>query len=110
MAFFIDYYSNALQEQILALSPSMLADFLRLTDLLQEFGPALRMPHSRAMGDGVFELRIKGKEGIGRVFYCFVSGQRIWLLHCCIKKTQKTPQRELQIARERMKEVKNAQS
>lgn len=68
------------------------------------------MPHSRAMGDGLFELRPKGREGIGRGFYCYLMGQEIVLLHGFIKKTQETPKRELKIATARMQEVKNAHS
>ena len=72
-----------------------------------EFGPQLRMPHSRAMGDGLFELRSRGTEGIGRVFYCFMVQKRIVALHAFMKKTQETPERELKLARKRMKEVRD---
>ena len=56
-------------------------------------------------GNGLFELRAKGKEGIGRAFYCFQVGQRIVILHGFIKKTQTTPDDELALARKRLKEV-----
>jgi phage-related protein len=85
----------------------VLADYAKIVELLMEFGPDLRMPHSRAMGDGLFELRPRGSEGIGRAFYCFVLNRRILILHAFIKKTQATPERELKIARKRMKEVRN---
>lgn len=58
------------------------------------------------MGDGLFELRPKGSEGIARVFYCMLIGKRIMILHGFIKKTQKTPPKELAVAKRRMKEVK----
>jgi phage-related protein len=58
------------------------------------------------MGDGLLELRVKGKEGIARAFYCTLVGQRIVMLHSFVKKTEKTPQRELEIARRRLQEVK----
>jgi len=74
---------------------------------LMEFGPNLRMPHSRAIGGGLFELRPRGREGIGRAFYYFVVGQRVVILHAFVKKTQETPEQELRIARKRMKEVQN---
>jgi phage-related protein len=85
----------------------ILADYVRLIELLMEFGPDVRMPHSRAMGGGLFELRPRGREGIGRVLYCYVSGQRVVLLHAFVKKTQPTLKRELAIARRRMKEVRD---
>jgi len=68
-------------------------------------GPDLGMPHTRAMGGGLFELRIKAAEGIARVFYCTVVERRIVFLHQFVKKTDKTPPKELQIARVRMTEV-----
>jgi len=63
------------------------------------------MPHTQAMGQGLFELRLKSKEGIGRVFFCLLSAQRIMMLHAFVKKSGKTPARELKIAYARMREV-----
>jgi len=83
----------------------VLADYARLIELLIEFGPDVRMPHSRAMGGGLFELRPRGREGIGRVLYCYASGQRVVVLHAFVKKAKSTPERELALARKRMKEV-----
>jgi phage-related protein len=60
------------------------------------------------MGEGLFELRLQAAEGIARVFYCTMVGKKIVILHQFIKKTDKTPSKELEIARRRLKEVKNA--
>jgi phage-related protein len=60
------------------------------------------------MGDGLFELRIKAAEGIARVFYCTTVGDRIVVLHVFIKKSDRTPRRELALARKRMKELRSA--
>jgi phage-related protein len=57
------------------------------------------------MGGGLFELRPRGREGIGRVLYCYASGQRVVVLHAFVKKAKSTPERELAMARKRMKEV-----
>jgi phage-related protein len=57
------------------------------------------------MGDGLFELRPRGREGIARVFYCTKVGRKIIILHSFIKKTNETPKRELDIARRRRREV-----
>ena len=57
------------------------------------------------MGKGLFEIRARGKEGIGRAFFCTAVGNKIVVLHTFIKKTQKTPLKELKIARKRLKEV-----
>lgn len=67
------------------------------------------MPHTRAMGDGLFELRLNAAEGIARVFYCTVVGKRIVILHQFVKKTQKTPLKELAIGRRRMQEVRDGE-
>ena len=58
------------------------------------------------MGKGLFELRMKATEGIGRAFFCTLSSRRIMMLHAFIKKLAKTPPKELAIARVRLKEVK----
>ncbi len=105
MPWTIDYYSEEVRLKINALPADIRASYTRLTELLEEFGLDLRMPHSRAMGGGLFELRPRGREGIARVFYCMKVGKRIIMLHSFIKKTQETPKRELDIARRRQKEV-----
>ena len=108
MAWDIRYHDEKLQEAVLALPSGILARYLHCTDRMTEFGPDLGMPHTRAMGAGLFELRLKSQEGIGRVFYCTVVGRRIVILHLFVKKTEKTPAKELAIARKRMKEWKDA--
>jgi phage-related protein len=85
------------------------ADFLRLVQLMERYGADLRMPHSRAMGRGLFELRCRGGEGIGRVFYCTMIGREITILHSYIKKTQETPEREITMAQRRLREVRDDQ-
>lgn len=65
------------------------------------------MPFTRSMGQGLFEIRAKGKEGIGRAFFCAFIENEILILHEFIKKTQKTPKKDLEIARQRLKDVKN---
>jgi phage-related protein len=73
-------------------------------------GPNIGEPHTKAFGDGLFELRLKGAEGIARVFYCALIGKRIVMLHSFVKKSLKTPSKELNLAMKRMKEIKHANS
>ena len=87
-------------------SMSLLTTFALLSFYLK-YGPSLRLPHSRAFGDGLFELRPRGRAGIGRAFYCFMVGKRVVVLHAFIKKTQQTPDRELKLARKRLKELQD---
>ena len=82
------------------------ARFIGLTDRMMEHGPNLGLPHTDAFGGGLFELRLKGAEGIARVFFCLIVKQQIVILHSFIKKTQKTPDKELKLAKQRMKEFK----
>jgi len=105
MSWMIDYYSEDVRLEIETLPVGIRASYARLTELLEEFGLELRMPHSRAMGGGLFELRPRGREGIARVFYCTKVGRKIIILHSFIKKTNETPKRELDIARRRRREV-----
>ncbi len=100
------YYSDDLQRAIMAFPAGIQARYVHLTERLLTFGPDLGMPHSRAMGKGLFELRLKSKEGIGRVFYATFAERRIMMLHAFVKKSQKTPAKELRIARARLKEVR----
>jgi len=107
MGYPIDYFHSRIKTEIESWPGGILADYARIVELLMEFGPSLRMPHSRAMGDGLFELRPRGGEETGRAFYCFVTGHRVVILHAFNQKTQDTPEQELRIARKRMKEVQN---
>ena len=107
MAWSIEYHSERIEKAVLKLSPGLLARYLRLTDLMLEFGPSLGTPHTKAMSGGLFELRLKSKEGIARVFYCTVVEERIIMLHVFVKKSQKTPKKELELTRRRFKEVKD---
>ena len=84
----------------------ILANFTRIATMMQAQGPDIGMPHTRAMGAGLFEIRAKGREGIGRAFYCTIVGHRIVILHAIVKKTEKTPAHDLDIARARQHEVK----
>ena len=105
MSYSVEYFNPRVKAEIESWPGGILADYARLVELLMEFGPDLRMPHSRALGGGLFELRPRGREGVGRTFYCFAIGQRIVILHAFVKKTQETPAHDLKIARNRMKEV-----
>ena len=84
---------------IYTLDEKMQAKMLRNLDLLEANGPALRAPYSKAMEDGIFELRAKESSNITRVFYFFYIGQKAILTNGFVKKTQKTPKRELALAK-----------
>ncbi len=106
MDFEITYYSTKVQEQIIELPDTLAARYIVLTRRMLAIGPNLGEPHTKPMGSGLFELRLKGAEGIARVIFCMLIGKRIVVLHSFIKKTDRTPKRELEIAQDRMKEIK----
>ena len=103
----ITYYTERVQRDVWAMPAGIVADYLRLTEAMKLYGADLRMPHSRAMGCGLFELRPRGPEGIGRVFYCTQVGKTIVVLHSFVKKTQETPDAEMRMARKRLKDVQH---
>ena len=104
MTYSIIYYSQEVQEDILSLPITLQARYIVLTDRMLEYGPNLGLPHTDAFGGGLFELRLKGAEGIARVFFCTMVRQEIVMLHSFVKKTQKTPDKELKLAKQRMRE------
>ena len=108
MKYTITYYSESVQESVASLPKTLQAHYINLTDRMGSYGAYLGEPHTKALGNGLFELRLKGSEGIARVFYCTLVNHRIVMLHSFVKKTQKTPPRELRIAENRLKEIKNA--
>lgn len=105
--FTIVYFSEAVRLGVDSLPVTIRAKYAGYVLRMQQHGASLGMPHTRAMGDGLFELRIKGAEGIARVFYCTVVDKRIVVLHSFIKKTQTTPARELDLARRHKKEFEH---
>ena len=107
MTWKVRFFSQRLETEILALPAGFVARFLRYAERMELYGPDLGMPHTRAMGHGLFELRLKAANGVARVFYCTIVNRQIVMLHQFAKKTGKTPAKELGIARRRMKEVKN---
>lgn len=108
MSYSIHYYSQAVQADIMNLPETLQARYAALSLRMIGAGPNLGEPHTKAFGGGLFEMRLKGAEGIARVFYCTLVGRRIVMLHSFVKKTDKTPPTERRIAEHRLKEIKNA--
>jgi len=99
---------NALvDEEIAALPADMRARLVRLTNLIEQIGfEALTRDSVKHLEDKLWELRITGRDGISRAIYLTATGRRVVILRVFVKKTQKTPQREIELARERAKEVR----
>lgn len=103
MKFEIIFYKKAdgtspVREFIYSLEPSMQAKSLRAIDLLETNGNLMREPMSKALRNGIFELRVKFGSDISRVLYFFFVGRKIILTNGFIKKTQKTPAGQIELA------------
>ena len=107
MSYEIEYFHPRVLADIESWPVDVLADYARLVELLAEHGPSLRLPHSRSMGEGLFELRPRGRSGIGRAFFCYLAGRRVVIVHSFIKKTPQTPAKDLKLARKRIKELEH---
>ena len=107
MTWTITFYSEKVEEETLALPAGILANFLRITELIEEFGPNLGRPHTAPLGQGLFEIRAKGREGIARSVFCTVKDQEIVILITVVKKGNKIPRRHMDTALKRMKEVQD---
>ena len=105
MTWTVTFYSGKVERETLALPPGILANFLRIVELIREFGPDLGRPHTAPIGQGIFEIRAKGREGIARSVFCTVRGQEIVILLTAVKKGNRLPKRQMDTARKRMKEV-----
>lgn len=101
----ISFYSQRVHDETLALPAGIQANLVHILELIQEFGPSLGRPHTAALGKGLFEIRAKGREGISRSLFCIVTGSEIVILHSFVKKTQKIPKKDLDLARRRMREI-----
>lgn len=107
--FDVEYYEKKdgtfpAEEFILSLSPKMQAKMFRELELLETFGNELREPHSKSLGDGIYENRAKVASDITRVLYFFVINKKIILTNGFVKKTQKTPESEIMLAKKYRKD------
>jgi len=102
----IEFYNESVKESVKKLHPTIKGKFEAIREKILEEGPDIGMPFTKAMGKGIFEIRAKGQAGIARGLFCTIKNNTIIILHVFIKKTQKTPKKELELAIKRMKEVK----
>ncbi len=104
----IEFFDESVEAETLALPPKILAKMLHIFELIEMAGAQLGEPYTKSLENGLFEVRAKAKEGIGRSIYCYQKGQKIIILHTFVKKSQKTHKRDLEIAFKRKKEIDNA--
>jgi len=105
MCWKITFYNSKVETKTMEFPSGILANFLHIAEMIEQLGPNLGKPYVGSLGSGLFEIRAKGKEGIGRSLYCTIKGKEIVILHSFIKKSQKAPKKDLDLARKRMKEL-----
>jgi len=107
MSWTVGFVNATAEAELDALPLDMRTRFTRFGNLLQEHGiAAMREPYAKHLSGKLWELRLTGRDGIARSIYVTASGQRVIVLRTFVKKTQKTPPRELDIALARMKEIR----
>ncbi len=98
--------SATVDKELEQLPVDMLARFTRVAELIERFGPQqVGMPHIRSLGDKLWEIRASGKDGISRGIYVAIKDKRVIVLRVFIKKTEKTPIKEIDLAKQRAKEA-----
>lgn len=91
------------EPELLALPGDMRARFLRIAEMLEEFGPQrVGLPHVRPLEGKLWEMRMQGRDGISRAAYAAMRGRRLLVLHVFVKKTQATPRKAIETARTRL--------
>ncbi len=100
--------SKVVEQELLDLPPEMQARLLRISELISCHGlHNVGLPYVRHIQEELWEIRLAGRERIGRGLYVTMSGKRVVVLRFFIKKTQKTPRKEIQTAMERLRCLKN---
>jgi len=107
MAWVVEILDDRVRDELAALPNDMLARFRRIVELIQGYGLELvHEPHLKHLEGPLWEMRMTGRDGISRAIYVTASGRRVVVLRVFVKKTQKTPQKEIDLALLRMKEVR----
>lgn len=102
----VETLNSAVDGELASLPADMRGRFVRVTQLIAEFGPfKVGMPHIKALDDKLWEIRVSGRDGIARGIYVVATGKRVVVVHVFIKKTQQTPVGALRMALKRAKEA-----
>jgi phage-related protein len=106
MVWTVEFLDDGVRAALEALPDDIQARFLRISRLVSAAGPAnVHEPYVKHLEGKLWEMRMKGKDGIARAVYVTASGHRVVVVHVFAKKTQKTPRREIETALRRAKEI-----
>jgi phage-related protein len=107
MAWIVETLNETVDAELAELSADMRARLVRIAELIEAVGlPSVREPHVRHIRGPIWEIRLKGKAGIARALYITAKEQRVVILRAFVKKTEKTPAGEIELALQRAKELK----
>ena len=106
IAWTVETLNKDVDDELETLALDMRGRFVRVSHLIEEFGPfKVGMPHIRSLGNKLWEIRVTGRDGIGRGIFVVATGKRVVVIHVFIKKTPKTPPKAIKIAMERAEEA-----
>ncbi len=107
MSWTIEFFNEKVKEETLAFPKKILAKTLHIFELVELQSANLGIPYTKPLNNGLFEIRAKGEEGIGRSIYCYQKGEVIIILHSFVKKDKRTPKKDLALAIKRKKVLEN---
>ena len=106
MAWTVETLNDTVDAEVADLPADMRARLVRIAELIEAVGlPSVREPHVKHIRGPVWEIRMKGKAGIARALYVTAKAQRVVVVRAFVKKTQKTPAGEIDLAIQRAKEM-----
>jgi phage-related protein len=107
MSWIVETLNETVDEELAVLPVDMRARFTRIAFLIESMGlERVREPHVKHLEGPLWEIRMTSKDGISRALYVTAKGKRVVVVRVFVKKTQKTPRREIELALKRAKEVK----
>jgi phage-related protein len=107
MLWAVETLNDAVDAELEELSADLRTRFVHISNLIEEFGlERVREPHVKHLRGPLWEMRLKGKDGISRAIYVTATGRRVVVLRVFTKKARKTPKREIELALKRAKEVR----
>jgi phage-related protein len=106
MCWSVEMLNETVQAEIDALPADMRAKFLQISGMIREFGlENVGHPHVKHVRGKLWEMRLKGRDGISRALYVTAIARRVVVVRAFVKKTQEIPESEIKLALRRASEA-----